>query len=172
MSYKKISNNFENAKIYCLSSPYTTKLYIGSTCLPLPLRLRNHKELYRQYLNGSQRKTTAFKIFDHGDVVIETIEDCSYVCCKKALLKRERFWIENNDCVNKNIPSRTAKESSRAHYENHKEEKKQYYLNNREKRLQYAKDYINNHKDKYNEYQREYRNKIKLLKEQSNINSI
>lgn len=172
MSYKKISNNFENAKIYCLSSPHTTQLYIGSTCLPLPLRLRTHKELYKQYLKGSQRKTTAFKLFEYGDVTIETIEDCSDICCKKSLLKRERFWIENNNCVNKNIPGRTQKESSKAHYENHKEEKKQYYLDNREKRLQYAKDYINDNKDKYNEYQREYRMKMKLLREQQINNSL
>jgi hypothetical protein len=166
--YKKISSNFENAKIYALSSPHTNLLYIGSTCLSLPLRLRNHHELYKQYLKGNNKKCTAFKLFELGDVRIETIDDCSDICCKKALLKRERFWIENNTCVNKNIPGRTQRESSKAHYDNHKNEKKQYYLDNREKRLQYAKQYINEHKDKYNEYQKQYRIKQKLLKEQSN----
>ena len=97
--------------------------------------------------------------------MIETIDDCSDICCKKALLKRERFWIENNNCVNKNIPSRTAKESAKAHYYNHIEEKKQYYQDNRDKRIQYAKDYINANKDKYNEYQREYRLKKKIEKD-------
>lgn len=163
--YKKISKNFENPKIYALSSPHTNLLYIGSTCLSLPLRLRNHIELYKQYLKGNNnRKCSAFKLFELGDVRIETIDDCEDICCKKALLKRERFWIENNNVVNKNIPSRTAKESSKAHYYNHIEEKKQYYIDNKEKRLQYAKNYINANKDKYNEYQRQYRIKMKALK--------
>ncbi len=164
--YKKISSNFENAKIYALSSPHTNLLYIGSTCLSLPIRLRNHQELYKQYIKGNHnRKCTAFKLFELGDVKIETIEDCDDVCCKKSLLKRERFWIENNNCVNKNIPGRTAKESAKAHYYNHIEEKKQYYIDNRNKRIQYAKDYINANKDKYNEYQRQYRLKQKIEKD-------
>jgi ribosomal protein S6 len=167
--YKKISKNFENPKIYALSSPHTNQLYIGSTCLSLPIRLRNHYELYKQYLKGNNNKRcTAFKLFELGNVNIETIDSCEDVCCKKALLKRERFWIENNNCVNKNITSRTAKESSKAHYENHKEEKKIYYQVNKEKRLQYAKDYINANKDKYNEYQKQYRLKQKLMREEIN----
>jgi hypothetical protein len=174
--YKKISKNYnleiKNPKIYALSSPHTNQLYIGSTCLSLPIRLRNHYELYKQYLKGNNNnKCTAFKLFELGNVNIEIIDDCEDVCCKKALLKRERFWIETNNCVNKNIPGRTAKESSKAHYDNHKEEKRQYYLNNREKRLQYSKDYINANKDKYNEYQREYRIKMKLLKDQQIVDN-
>lgn len=167
---KKTSSNLQNAKIYALTSPHTHLLYIGSTCMALPLRLRNHYELYKQHLKGNNNfKCTAFKLFELGNVNIETIEDCSDICCKKSLLKRERFWIENNHCVNKNIPSRTQKESSKAHYENHKEEKRQYYLDNREKRIQYAKEYINKNKDKHNEYQRQYRLKIKALKEEQQM---
>ena len=171
--YKKISSNFnleiKNPKIYALSSPHTNLLYIGSTCLSLAIRLRNHNELYKQYLKGNNnKKCTAFKLFEFGDVRIETIDGCEDICCKKALLKRERFWIENNNVVNKNIPSRTAKESSKAHYENHKEEKRQYYQDNKDKRIQYAKDYINANKDKYNEYQKQYRIKMKALRDLSN----
>ena len=167
---KKTSKNFENPKIYALSSPHTNLLYIGSTCLSLPLRLRNHVELYKQYIKGNHnRKCSAFKLFELGDVRIETIDDCEEVCCKKALLKRERYYIENNNCVNKNIPSRTAAESSKAHYYNHIEEKRQYYQDNKEKRLQYAKDYITANKDKYNEYQKQYRLKKRIEREQQMI---
>jgi len=163
------SKEFKNPKIYALSSPHTNLLYIGSTCMSLGLRLRNHQELYKQFIKGSHnRKCSAFKLFELGfdDVRIETIDECEDICCKKALLKKERFWIENNNCVNKNIPSRTALESSKAHYYNHIEEKKQYYIDNREKRIQYAKDYIKANQEKYNEYQRERRIKMKLMKEQ------
>jgi len=171
---KKTSKNYNlkinNPKIYALSSPHTNLLYIGSTCLSLPLRLRNHVELYKQYIKGNHnRKCSAFKLFELGDVRIETIDDCEDVCCKKSLLKRERYYIENNNCVNKNIPSRTAAESSKAHYYNHIEEKRQYYQDNKEKRLQYAKDYITANKDKYNEYQKQYRLKKRIEREQQMI---
>ena len=172
---KKTSKIFENPKIYALSSPHTNLLYIGSTCMSLGLRLRNHQELYKQFIKGSHnRKCSAFKLFELGfeDVRIETIDECEDICCKKALLKKERFWIENNNCVNKNIPSRTALESSKAHYYNHIEEKKQYYIDNREKRIQYAKDYIKANQEKYNEYQRQRRIKMKLIKEQQTEQSL
>jgi hypothetical protein len=175
LNIKKIYSNskeFKNPKIYALSSPHTNLLYIGSTCMSLGLRLRNHQELYKQFIKGSHnRKCSAFKLFELGfeDVRIETIDECEDICCKKALLKKERFWIENNNCVNKNIPSRTALESSKAHYYNHIEEKKQYYIDNREKRIQYAKDYIKANQEKYNEYQRQRRIKMKLMKEQQLI---
>jgi len=168
LTIKKTSKNFENPRIYALSSPHTNLLYIGSTCMSLPLRLRNHQQLYNQYIRGAHnRKCSAFKLFELGfdDVRIETIDDCEDICCKKALLKKERFWIENNNCVNKNIPSRTAKESAKAHYYNHIEEKRQYYKDNKERRLQYAKNYIFLNKDKYNEYQKQYRLKQKIEKD-------
>jgi hypothetical protein len=164
--YKKISSNIYVPKIYALTSPHTNLIYIGSTCLSLAVRFRNHHELYKQYVKGNHnKKCTAFKLFEFGDVRIETIEDCEEICCKKALLKRERYHIENNNCVNKNIPSRTAAESSKAHYYNHIEEKRQYYQDNKEKRLQYAKNYITANKDKYNEYQKQYRLKKKIEKD-------
>ena len=144
---KKTSKNFENPKIYALSSPHTNLLYIGSTCMSLSLRLRNHQQLYNQYIKGStNRKCSAFKLFDLGfeDVRIETIDDCEDICCKKALLKKERFWIENNNCVNINIPGRSALESATAHYYKNINQKKLYYQDNKDKRLQYAKNYINN----------------------------
>ena len=169
---KKTSKIFENPCVYALSSPHTNLLYIGSTCMPLHLRLRNHQLLYKQYIRGSiNRKCSAFKLFELGydDVKIETIDSCEDICCKKALLKRERYWIELNDCVNVNIPSRTALESSKAHYYKNIEAKKQYYQDNKEKRLQYSKDYINANKEKYKEYMKQYRIKIKAMKEMNKI---
>lgn len=161
LTIKKTSKIFENPCIYALSSPHTDLLYIGSTCMSLSLRLRNHQELYKQFIKGSHnRKCSAFKLFELGinDVRIETIDECEDVCCKKSLLKKERFYIENNNCVNINIPGRSALESAKAHYYKNIEAKKQYYQDNKERRLQYAKDYIFLNKDKYNEYQKKYRN--------------
>ena len=171
LNIKKTSKIFENPKIYSLTSPHTNLLYIGSTCMALPLRLRNHIDLYKQFVRGSHnRKCSAFKLFELGieDVRIETIDECEDICCKKALLKKERFWIENNNCVNVNIPSRTAKESAKAHYYNHIQEKKQYYIDNRDAKLNYAKEYIKANQEKYKEYQKQYRLKKRIEKEQRN----
>ena len=153
--------DYSLGKIYAIRSPHTELIYIGSTCMPLELRLRNHKVLYNQYLKGNVNKTTAFKLFELGDVSINMIEDCSDICCKKALLKRERFWIENKCCVNKNIPSRTIRETQVAYYTSHIEKIKQYYLDNRDKKIEYAKQYINNNKEKQIGYMKTYRDKKK-----------
>jgi hypothetical protein len=161
MVYKKVSNNFDNAKIYCLSSPHTELIYIGSTCMPLELRLKSHLVLYKQFLKGNLRKITAFKLFELGDVSINIVEDCSDVCCKKALLKRERWYIENKNCVNKNMPGRTIRESQVAYYSSNIEKIKQYYLDNRDKKIEYAKQYINNNKEKQICYMKTYREKKK-----------
>jgi hypothetical protein len=161
MVYKKVSNNFDNAKIYCLSSPHTELIYIGSTCMPLELRLKSHLVLYKQFLKGNLRKITAFKLFELGDVSINIVEDCSDVCCKKALLKRERWYIENKNCVNKNMPGRTIRESQVAYYSSNIEKIKQYYLDNRDKKIEYAKQYINNNKEKQIGYMKTYREKKK-----------
>jgi hypothetical protein len=153
MSYeKKTSKNFENAKIYALISTCTDLIYVGSTCLSLPIRLRNHKELYKQHLKGNPIKLSAFKLLELGDVDIKVLQDCKDVCCKKELLKRERYWIENNLCVNKNIPSRTMQESQKAYYQNNKERCKLNYINNKDKKKQY---YLDNC-DKRKAYQRDY----------------
>jgi len=167
MVYQKVSNNFNNAIIYSLSSPHTDLIYIGSTCMDIKLRLRMHKELYKQYLKGTAKMTTALKLFELGEVNINLLEQCSDICCKKSLLKRERYHIEtamgNNKCVNKNIPSRTMKESCKAYYEKNADKIRDYYLMNRDKRIQYAKDYINNHKEQQKEYMKKHREKKKHI---------
>lgn len=165
MVYKKVSNNFDNAIIYSLSSPNTDMIYIGSTCMDINLRLRTHKELYKQYLKGTAKMTTALKLFELGEVNINVLEECFDICCKKSLLKRERYHIEMamkfNKCVNKNIPSRTIKESCKAYYEKNTDKIKNYYLMNRDKKIQYAKDYINTHKEQQKEYMKRHREKKK-----------
>ena len=46
--------------------------------------------------------------------------------CKEELLKRERFFIENNDCINRRLPSRTDKEYREDNKEEIKESHKKY----------------------------------------------
>ena len=70
--------------------------YIGSTFRTLEKRLQEHK-----------RKDCSSKtLFEIGEVQIELLE----ICEKENRLIRERYWIENSNCVNKSIPMRTEDE--------------------------------------------------------------
>jgi len=127
-------NRYFRGKIYKIIDNTNSNVYYGSTTETLEVRLRLHKNL-----NCSSRDIIA-----NGDYDIILIEN--YPCnSKKELETRERYFIENNQCVNKVIPGRTPKE---------------YYQDNREKKLQYVKEYnINN-----NEYRRYYKKKLREYK--------
>jgi hypothetical protein len=179
--------DYSKSKIYKLTSSNSNEIYIGSTTLKLSNRKAHHIRAYRVYLLGKRRYITSFKIIEYGgDIDICLLEE--YSCNNKELLhQRERFYIENNCCVNKIIPTRSVKE----YYETHKEEKKEYSGKNKDKINQRMKVYCEINKDKLIKYRKERyelnkdkmkehyelnkdkinenrRLKYKLLKEQSN----
>jgi hypothetical protein len=85
------------------------------------------------------------------------------------LKARERFYIENTpNCVNRNIPTRTAQEYYHQKYIENKdtilEERKQYYQDNRERVLQRVKAHQDNNPEKKKEQHHEWyvKNKEKL----------
>ena len=101
--------NYQEGKIYKIVCNVTGLVYIGSTCEPiLARRLAGHRKTYNNYLNDKYNFVTSFKVLENGDYSIILLEKCQ---CndKMELLKRERHYIETNECVNKNIPSRTIK---------------------------------------------------------------
>tara|TARA_R110000803_G_scaffold27929_2_gene64912 strand:+ start:160 stop:609 length:450 start_codon:yes stop_codon:yes gene_type:complete len=109
--------NYQLGKIYKLTNG--TLNYYGSTIRPLKIRLNSHKMLEH-----------SSKVLFEGDntVSIELLEN--YPCdTKQKLLERERWYIENNECVNNNIPGRTDKEWRDAN----KEYQKEYVIKNKEK---------------------------------------
>lgn len=123
--------NYQNGKIYKIVSNVTDDVYIGSTCEKLSQRLAKHRANYKLYLNGKCNYVTSIKIIETGDYDIILIEN--YPCeTKEELHARERFHIENNNCVNKCIPGRKPKES-----------KIEYYNNNKEYFKEYRKEYYN-----------------------------
>ena len=99
--------NYKLGKIYKLVSNNTKDIYIGSTCYKhLSKRLGNHRYDRKLYLEGKRKyDLSASHILKYDDCQIVLIED--YPCdTKEQLLKRERYWIETLDCVNKYIPYR------------------------------------------------------------------
>ena len=108
--------NYENAKIYkIVNTEMPNLVYYGSTYQELNRRFSQHKK--------KNHRCNSKKLFEVGNPQIILIEN--FPCSSKIELEqRERFYIENNECLNRIIPSRTPKE---------------YYQDNREQILEHKK---------------------------------
>ena len=134
-------------KIYKIYSEQYNKVYIGSTTRLLLQRFMQHKRDYRKYNKGNTNFITSFHILQYDDANIELIEEVQFDD-KKDLIRRERFHIENSDCVNRKVEGRTRKEYDHDNKERISEQRKQYYEQNKEKRLEQAKEYREQNKEK------------------------
>lgn len=150
-------DRYSRAKIYRLVGG--GKTYYGSTCLALSRRMAQHRKDYKQWLSGKQRFVSSFHILPETDCQIVLVEE--FPCENKEQLgARERYWIENNECVNMIVPTRTRKE----HYEDTKDTIKKYYQSNKAKKQEQYKAYYEANKDKISERRRLARaNKRSLL---------
>ncbi len=119
-------------KIYKLIDNTNENIYIGSTTRTLNQRLSKHKSDYNRFLNSKGRNVTSYNIIKNNDYRIELIKYVIYKD-KKELFQRERYYIENNNCINKNIPLRTHKE----YYIDNKEHYKEYRGDNKERIKEY-----------------------------------
>jgi len=164
--------------IYKITCNETGEVYYGSTTKSLNRRMINHKASCKAWKEGKCHFITSFSIIDRGNYsysLIETVE-CDD---KKQLEARERFYIENNECINKFIPCRTNEEYREANKDNWKEyqkewyeankeeileQQKQYYEANKDKKKAYAKANYEANKDHINELRRQRYAKAKLLK--------
>lgn len=118
--------NLKTGYIYEITSKNDGKKYFGSTFNQVDKRIKQHISSYHSYLKGTTKVffTTSFDIIkgDFDVSILETIQNAD----AKYLHERERYYIENNDCVNKIIPNRN---------------KLEYYEDNSE----HLKDKMNNH---------------------------
>ena len=149
---------YDKAKIYKLVNDTLGLTYYGCTINTL-----------RQRLNGHKRKGNPCKskiLFQgEGEVKIYLVEE--YPTENRDLLKmRERYYIENNDCINKQIPGRTVKEYRDINKDKIKDNNKQYQKLNKEKINEYHRQYRVNNKDKINKRDIQYyeNNKDKMNK--------
>ena len=141
LKYIKLREKLDNGKIYKLIDNSSDNVYIGSTCRSLEERLSEHKRGYKRFLKGLLRNVKSFDIIKNNDYKIELLEKCK-IKTKEELHERERFFIQNNECLNKVVPGRT---------------KEEYYIDNKDK----IKEYRDTNKDKINKDHKEYNNKNK-----------
>jgi hypothetical protein len=149
--------DYSKGKIYKIVDNTNGHIYIGSTTQKLSQRLSEHR-------NDSNRKTCSSReIILNSNYAIVLIEE---VKCenKDQLHRRERYYIETIQCVNKCIPSRTTKEYKQDNKEAISEYKKQYALANKEAISEYKKQYRQDNKEHILEYQKQYRQNKKLEK--------
>tara|TARA_R100001463_G_scaffold134408_1_gene196587 strand:+ start:662 stop:1159 length:498 start_codon:yes stop_codon:yes gene_type:complete len=119
------------AKIYKIYDNTNGNVYYGSTIQRLSRRKAHHKEAYKKYLNGNFHYCTAFQILENNDYNVSLVEEFEYNN-KEEMIARERYYIENYQCVNKCIPGRTMKEYREDNKESILIKQKEYRENNKE----------------------------------------
>ena len=127
--------NYSKGKIYKIICDETNKTYYGSTTQQLCRRFQHHKT----HTNSTvSREMTKPKIYLIEDFPCER---------KEQLLKRERYFIENNECINKGVPGRTTREYYDANKEQILLQQKQH---NQELNNKKNKEYYQRNKNIYN----------------------
>ena len=118
-------------------------VYYGST-YDLKTRMNKHECL-------KTNKCTSKQIIERGNYkydILETHENID----EYDLVERERWYILNKPCINKQVPHRTRAE----YYQDNKEKFTEYYQNNKEKIAEQQKEYYQDNKEKIAEQQKEY----------------
>jgi hypothetical protein len=150
--------NLQNCKIYKITSLNNPQyVYYGHTCQTLARRFATHKSAYN--------KCKSKKIIEFGDAVILLVEN--FPCSSEdEAHAREKQYILNNECINRNIPGRTQAQYIENNKEKIKEYQKKNYENNKEKYKQKNKIYHENNKEYYKEYSKnDYENNKEYFKE-------
>jgi molecular chaperone DnaK (HSP70) len=150
------NNKYQKGKIYKIVCDTLNLTYYGSTIEPtVAKRLTKHISVFNSYKKGKANFVTSFKLFENNNYNIFLVENYpSY--SKDELHARERFYIENNECVNKNIPCRTIKEYIEANKDKLNEKFKEYRDNNKDKIKECKKEYREKNKDKIKECKKEH----------------
>lgn len=142
--------DYQKGKIYKIVCDEEPELvYYGSTCEILSNRMSAHRASYKRNQAGLFNNITSFQIIKYPTSQIVLVEN--YPCQNKEELNaRERWWIENNQCVNKNRPGifleKGLKEYhiqyGKEYYKKYAAKAKEYYVKNKEKITNHAKEHI------------------------------
>jgi hypothetical protein len=160
--------------IYKIFDNTNGNIYYGSTIQDVSQRIAGHRTHYKQFVNGKFGNSKSFEIIANGDYDYSIVEEVEFEK-KYDLHNRERFYIENNDCVNKFIPNRTKKQYKIENRDKINEQKKQYYLENlnniKEQHKQYYLDNCNNIKEQKKQYRLDNSDNIKEYHKQYRLDN-
>lgn len=137
--------NYQNSKIYRISSIEGGLTYYGSTANLLCKRMEGHRSKYKAFLAGKEyaKRCTSFDVlaFEDAEIILIEAVPCNNV---EELKAHERRYIEGNPCVNKCVPGKL-NELGEVEY------KAQYYQANSEKIKEYQGQYYQANEDKINQ---------------------
>ena len=112
------------AKIYKLSSLVNNKVYIGSTCNPLNVRMAQHILSHWAFKSGNNSKCiSSYDIIDMEEYKIQLIEECDI----QNRLIREQYYIDTIKCINKNSAYSEFNQKTKESWKNY--QKKYYHAN-------------------------------------------
>lgn len=135
--------------IYKIYDNTNGSVYYGSTKNKISQRMAIHRQDYKRWVDGrDMKRCRSFEILNNEDYAYSLVEQVEYEN-KMELLQRERWYIENNECVNKCLPARTDEEN--------KEYNKAYREANIEQLKEQSKAYRETHKKDIAEHQKAYR---------------
>jgi hypothetical protein len=159
--------DYSQGKIYKIVCNKTGKQYFGSTTEPtLARRLSGHRKAFNQWKNNNKKYTTSFVILEEKDYYIELVELVSCIS-KDELSAREKYHIQNNECINKCVPCGTyiewyeknkekLAEKKKVYYEENKEKLKEYSEKNKEPIKKQRQSYYEDNKEELNEKSKQY----------------
>jgi len=140
-------------RIYKISSPHTTQVYIGSTTKSLNQRLSSHRTDYKRFCDGINTiHTRSFDVLKHDDVVIELVYEGLFDT-RADLYRLEGATIQEfKNACNKLIAGRTRKEYLKTYTEENREfihqQKKMSYQRNKDITIVQAQQYYQDNTDK------------------------
>ena len=151
--------NYSNGKIYNIVCNITGETYYGSTVQKISVRMGTHRK--------KDNICCSKQIIERGDYHYGLVED--YKCDNlEQLLMRERYYVDNNDCINKRSPITTKEEIAaykkvynKAWYQANKEEssakKKVYNQEHKEEIAAWQKVYYEENKEQFSAKGKVYR---------------
>jgi hypothetical protein len=151
--------NYQNGKIYQITTQHNCKIYIGSTTQPLHKRFHDHKLRYNLWnLDNEKKYLTSFQLLDFDDCKIELLEN--FPCNSfSELTTREGYYMKlyRPFVVNHHILSRTDKEWRDEHKSYIQECNKKYYEENKEQIIEQHEQYREENKEHVKELRKNHR---------------
>ena len=142
--------NYSQAKIYHIVCNITGETYYGSTVQKISVRMGTHRR--------PDNVCCSKPIIERGDYHYGLVED--YKCENSEQLRmRERYYVDNNDCVNKKSPITSKDEKlaqQKVYRDNSKDKLKAYREANKDKIKKRMNSYCKVNKTKRNEQSKAY----------------
>ncbi len=89
------------AKIYIITCDELDTVYIGSTCKSINTRMNGHRSDYKRWIEGTRlTKCSSFELIQYESATIVEIPYDHPCQSMEERYDRERYHIENSDCVN------------------------------------------------------------------------